>query len=238
MIMRNATTLLKEASLASGLALTEAQMLAFPFGSGTVTPARALADLTGLVGAIARKDRAGRLQQDLHIEHRRPYSGILQIQPDHLIKRRLASPVHLPQSGNARPRLEQAPPVPDIIGLQLVRNRRPRSNQGHLAFQDIPELGNLIEAGAPHNSADPGNTRIVGELVGYFCFGVATRGRSLAGDKSLYVFFVDRSVRRSIHRPKFQKLKRNAIPANALLPEEYGACGSERHQNGQQQKHR
>ena len=96
MIERDAAISQKEAGQASGLELAKAQLLAVPFGSGSVTLTKALADLTGLVGAIARKNRAGRLEQYLHIEHRRPYSGILQIQPDHLIERRLASPVHLP----------------------------------------------------------------------------------------------------------------------------------------------
>src|SRR5271156_61759 len=203
MIMRNATTLLKEASLASGLALTEAQMLAFPFGSGAVTPARALADLTGLVGAIARKDRAGRLQQDLHIEHRRPYSGILQIQPDHLVERRFASPVHLPQSGNPRPRLQQAAPVPHVVSLQLIRNRRPRPDQRHFAFHNVPELGNFIQAGAPHDLPDPGDAWIVGKLVSYFSLAVASRRRGLASDKLLYVFLVNCCIRRGVHRTEF-----------------------------------
>ena len=97
MIGRNTAISLKETIHARGLTLTKFRAFG-PFRSvaSVVTPTRPFADLTGLVGAIARKNRAGRLQQNFHIEHRRPYSGIFQIQPDHFVKRRLASPVHLP----------------------------------------------------------------------------------------------------------------------------------------------
>src|SRR5580704_4106122 len=189
------------------------------------THARTTTGLTGLVGAIARKNSAGRLYQDLHVQHWGPHSRILQVQTNHLVKGGLASAVHLPEAGDTRSRFEQAPTMPNVVGLNLVRNRRTRSNQGHLALQNVPELGNFIQTGTSHDFADPRDARIVGDFVGYLCVWIASRRGGFAGDELLDVFLVDRNVRRNVHRTKLQKLERNPVPANALLAEKYWTLG-------------
>src|SRR5580692_911673 len=209
-----------------------------PSGVSAATLARTTTGLTGLVGAIARKNRARRLKQDLHIQHRGPHSRILQVQTNHLVKRGLASAVHLPEAGDPRPRFEQAPTMPNVVGLNLVRNRRTRSNQGHLALQNVPELGNFIQTGTPHDLADPRDARIVGDFVGYLCVWIASRRGGFAGDELLNVFLVDRSVRRNVHRTKLQKLEGDAVSADTLLAEKYWTLGRQFHHSSQQQEHR
>lgn len=41
------------------------------------------------------------------------------------------------------------------IGGEHAGNMRPRSNKGHVALDDIDQLRNLVEAGAPQNSSNP-----------------------------------------------------------------------------------
>ncbi len=91
--------------------------------------------------SISTLDHGGRsAHQNLEIEPQRPEICILQVQADHLIEANLAAPGHLPKPGNSRLHLQYPAPVPGLICSNLIRNRRPRSNQGHISPQHIEEL--------------------------------------------------------------------------------------------------
>src|SRR4029077_9759568 len=73
--------------------------------------------------------------------------------------------MHLPKSRDARFRLQQAPAMPDIIGCNFVVDGRSWPNKRHMPHQDIPELWNLVQAGATDKFANPGDTGIVCQFV-------------------------------------------------------------------------
>ncbi len=85
--------------------------------------------------------------------------NIFYIKAHHFIKGRAAPAINLPETRYPGLAREQSPPVPGVVKLVFVRDGRPRSHQGHLAFQDIDQLRKLIEAVFPQEATgrrDPG----------------------------------------------------------------------------------
>ena len=76
-----------------------------------------------LIRSFAEQSCTRRVEQNLDIERKGPRLCIAQIQTNHLVELGLASSIHLPEPGNARLRLEQASPVPDVIVRNLVAER-------------------------------------------------------------------------------------------------------------------
>ena len=72
---------------------------------------------------------------------------------------------HLPQSGNARLRFKNTSTMPDVIDCIFIGDRRPRTNQRHLAAQHVPKLGKLIKARFPQQSPKWRHPGIVCDLV-------------------------------------------------------------------------
>ena len=54
--------------------------------------------------------------------------------------------------------------MPQVVARDLGGERRPGPDDAHLAPEDIPELGQLVEAGPPQEAARPRDPRIVGQL--------------------------------------------------------------------------
>src|SRR2546422_11603724 len=81
-------------------------------------------EATNLVCALTGKHGSRSPQKDLHIEPGRPRSRILQIETHHIVKTEPASPVHLPEAGNSGLHFQYAPPMPDVVDLELIRDRR------------------------------------------------------------------------------------------------------------------
>src|SRR5438045_2221562 len=54
--------------------------------------------------------------------------------------------------------------VPALHTLVLVHDQGPGTDETHLAPQDVDELGQLIERGAPQKASDTRDARVVGEL--------------------------------------------------------------------------
>ena len=71
--------------------------------------------------------------------------------------------VDLPQTGDAGLDGKARKPVRGIV-LDLVRDRRPRSHQRHLAAQHVPQLRQLVEARAPQRPAEAGHALVAGHL--------------------------------------------------------------------------
>ena len=44
--------------------------------------------------------------------------------------------------------------VPGLEQLVVAQRQRPRADQAHLAAQDVPELGQLVDREAPQDAAD------------------------------------------------------------------------------------
>src|SRR5580704_4751224 len=180
-----------------------------------------------LIRTVAREYRAGSLKQDLHVQHRGPHSRVLQIKSYHLVKSSLAPAAHLPQACNTGPGFEQAPAVPNIVGLDFVWDRRPRSYQGHFAIQHVPELWDFIQARASHEFSDPGHAWIVRNFINALFASFSRLGVRFAGDEIPDIFPMDRSVGGNIHGPELHKHKSRTELANSLLTEENRASRSQ-----------
>src|SRR5438034_4411348 len=63
---------------------------------------------------------------------------------------------------------QQAPAVPDIVGLELVRHCRAWPDHRHLASEYIEQLWKFVETALPEEAADTRQARIVGQLVNGF----------------------------------------------------------------------
>ena len=73
-------------------------------------------------------------------------------------------PGHLPEAGDPGLGVEHAPAVPGLVLLDLVRQRRARPDQRHVASEHVPELRQLVEARLAQEAAERRHARIVGEL--------------------------------------------------------------------------
>src|SRR6185437_15169918 len=92
-------------------------------------------------------DRRGGAHKNLPVQRERPALCIAKIEPDHFIELHAAAPHHLPQPGDTRLYLQKPSAMPGFISRQLIGDGRPRTDQGHLAAQNIDELGQCIQAG-------------------------------------------------------------------------------------------
>ena len=117
-----------------------------------------------LAGAVSSNHCPRSLHQNLQIEPGRTMPCIPQIEPDHVVKSHATPPLHLPQTCDSRLRFEQSPPMPGRISLDLIRNRRTRPNQRHIAAQHVDELRQFIQARSPQKVSHRSNPRIVGEF--------------------------------------------------------------------------
>src|SRR5205809_7909958 len=93
-----------------------------------------------LIRARARQHDAHGSDENFQIEPERPARRIAQIEPDHVVEAQPASTRDLPEPGDAGLRLEHAPPMPHVIALELVGNRRARADERHLAFEAIEQM--------------------------------------------------------------------------------------------------
>src|SRR5271166_4742179 len=118
-----------------------------------------------LVCTRAKHHSSRRLQQNLDITQQRPRSGIVEVHAHHVIELYAASALHLPEPGNARLHCLHSAAVPDVVSGILIGDRRPRTHQGHLAYQHIEELWQLVQAGSAQEPAQRRNSRICSQLV-------------------------------------------------------------------------
>src|SRR2546428_3054945 len=79
-----------------------------------------------LVRTVTGKHRLRSPEKDLDIQPQRPRARIFEIESHHVVEREPASPVDLPEAGDSGLHLHQAPPVPDVIDLELIGDRRAR----------------------------------------------------------------------------------------------------------------
>src|SRR2546425_12175112 len=79
----------------------------------------------------------------------------------------------LPEARDAGLHFQQAPPVPDVVGLELIGDRGAWPDERHLAPQDIEELGELVQTGPSEEPPDRSHPWIGGDLVNDFavCLG-------------------------------------------------------------------
>src|ERR1700676_529452 len=120
------------------------------FGGGMKLPSysgRVRKSGNELIGSVAAQDCAWGLRQDLKIKPERPSASVVQVETHHIVKVHTAAAFHLPQPGDSGFDLKNAAAVPEIVFFVLVGKRWPWTHDGHVAFQNINKLRQLIQAG-------------------------------------------------------------------------------------------
>ena len=103
-------------------------------------------------------------RDDFQIEQQRPVLNVEQIEPHHLFKRQTISSGNLPQP--RQPGLHVEPfAMPELIRFDFVRNRRPWSNNAHIAQQHVQKLRHFVETRAPQEFSNSRDTRIGEQFV-------------------------------------------------------------------------
>ncbi len=143
----------------------------------------------------ARSSAGSVLRRICDVEARRPGADVLQVLGHPAVEVGVAAGADLPQAGHAglhgEPRV-----VPLLVAVEVVEGVGSRSDQAHVAPQDVPELGQLVEAGAAQEAAHGRHAGIVvqlergaaGDLVvgaqgGPLGVGVARHGAELGDDE-------------------------------------------------------
>src|SRR5690349_15718974 len=103
------------------------------------------------------------LQKDLRVKPKRPAVNVREVELHPAIEVELAAALERPKAGQARTHA-QAAPLPGLVLFHLFRNRGPWTHERHVSAQDIPDLRQLIEAGAAQPAADGRDPRIGGDL--------------------------------------------------------------------------
>src|SRR5437763_10841625 len=85
-----------------------------------------------LISVITAQHHGQSSQDNFQIEQERPVLYVEEIKFDHLIKRQTVATRDLPQSSQSRLHIEPLA-MPELIGFDLIRNRRARAHDAHVA---------------------------------------------------------------------------------------------------------
>src|SRR6266850_4557638 len=88
---------------------------------------------------------------------------VFKIQPQARFKGRIPARLDLPEPRYAGFYF-QSSVIIGTVSHVIVYGMGARTNQAHIAFQDIPKLGKLIEAVLAKKSAEPGDARVISNL--------------------------------------------------------------------------
>jgi hypothetical protein len=105
--------------------------------------------------------------------------------------------------------------MPEFISLNLRGAQWARSNQRHIAVENIDELRQVNQTCSPQKLTDRGNSRIRCELENFL-------GISLCGcsNQSPDEFLMHTGIMAYIHGSEFQKHKRFPMVSHSLLAEQ------------------
>ncbi len=153
----------------------------------------------GSVSAPAQDDGGDGLDQNFEIAKHAAAFDIFDVEPDLLVEGELGAASDLPEAGQAGGNLQTAS---IFVGVKLdfARQGRPGADEGHIALEDIDQLGQLVEAGAAEDAAEGGDSRValhfegagvdvlveLGELV-LEAVGVADHGAELVEAEDAFV---------------------------------------------------
>src|SRR5216684_2681815 len=118
------------------------------------------------IRAFAEQNRRDSRQEQLDIQPETLAFDVLQVQLHLLRKGNVAAPAHLPNTGQAGCYV-QTTPVGQRVEPHFARHGRPWTDQRHVALENTPQLGQLVDAEFPDNAPDPGHPGILLHLEGH-----------------------------------------------------------------------
>src|SRR5690348_3324489 len=107
----------------------------------------------------AAEEGGRRAGEDLQVEDRRAMLDVPDVELDPVRPGEGGSAVDLRPARDARPHVEAAP-LPLVVLLDLVAERRPRADHAHLAADDVPELRQLVERELAQEAAGARDPRV------------------------------------------------------------------------------
>ena len=116
-----------------------------------------------LVGPFAEQQGGDGLEQEFDIHPHGLGLDIFHIQLHLLLEGDLRTARDLPGAGDAGDDLEPAAVGQGIL-IDLRGHRGARTDQGHIALEDVPQLGQFVDGGLADESADAGDPRVVPHL--------------------------------------------------------------------------
>src|ERR1017187_3331953 len=111
-------------------------------------------------GAEAGQDDGHGAVGDFECEPEGPVVDILEVEFHPLVEADLVAAADLPDAGEAGLHGEAAA-MPRIVVLHLGRDGRPGADEAHVADENIPELRELVDAGATEETAERSDARVV-----------------------------------------------------------------------------
>ena len=112
------------------------------------------------VPSLSQNNHQNCFQDYLQIHPEALGINVNQIVFNSLVPGEMAAAINLGQTGYPAPH-RQPPPLPEAVGFQMFGQSRPRPNDGHIALQHIPQLGQFVNLQAPDNTADPRHLRVI-----------------------------------------------------------------------------
>src|SRR3989442_7147402 len=97
-----------------------------------------------LVRTVTGKYRLRSPEKDLDIQPERPRARISEVESHHVVEPEPASPVDLPEAGDSGLHLHQAPPVPDVVDLELIGDRRERAGKRNFRLPYLLKILGII----------------------------------------------------------------------------------------------
>ena len=113
--------------------------------------------------SVSRQHCRNRAQQNLEIERQAPAFHVFEIQLHARFKRRIGARDDLPEPGYAWFHIQPAV-IGGPVARAIVHGMGAWTYQAHIPFQDIPELGQFVEAVLAKKAAEPRNARIIGDF--------------------------------------------------------------------------
>src|SRR3954453_15917287 len=107
----------------------------------------------GLTLVRAAEEGPRRPREDPHVEARRAVLDVPDVELDPIRPRQLGPAVHLRPAGDAGPHVQPLP-LPLVVLLDLVPQRRPRPDHAPLPAPHLPELPQLLERELAQQPAD------------------------------------------------------------------------------------
>ena len=119
------------------------------------------------VGADAPGHRHGGLEHDLQVPPQRPRGHVEVVELHEVVAGQVVAPRDLPQARDARSHLEAA--RRPTLDVGLAGDERARAHDGHVALEDVDELGDLVDAGPAQERPEAGDAArlvlLVAQLV-------------------------------------------------------------------------
>src|SRR5208283_1329321 len=116
--------------------------------------------------------------------------------------------------------------MPSLVEFEFVRQRRARTNEAHIATQDVDDLRKLIDAVAADDAPDARDAFVVGEFENLFALVIGAVGRRALPEPNplLDVFAMRVVAGLASHRAQLEKAEFLAADPDAVLAEKHRAA--------------